>query len=138
MYIGVLDYLQAELEKRLRVNVAPFFWKHFHPQYLSEDAESLANRFQPAVNELFVSIAALQPMVSKMDLLANQCNYKINQFGRSSYQDIFWLFLKGTLYSQLPGSHYRQPIKAFYSRAFHVHHGTYAVLKNVCLLNIFR
>ena len=59
--------------------MAPFFWKHFHPQYLSEDAESLANRFQPAVNELFVSIAALQPMVSKMDLLANQCNYKINQ-----------------------------------------------------------
>ena len=76
-----------------------------------------------AVNELFVSIAALQPMVAKMDLLAMQCNYKVNQFGRSSYQDIFWLFLKGTLYSQLPGSHYRQPIKAFYSRAFHVHHG---------------
>ena len=81
--------------------------------------------FVTAVNELFVSIAALQPMVAKMDLLAIQCNYKVNQFGRTSYQDIFWLFLKGTLYSQLPGSHYRQPIKAFYSRAFHVHHGNY-------------
>ena len=79
--------------------------------------------FVTAVNELFVSIAALQPMVAKMDLLAIQCNYKVKQFGRSSYQDIFWLFLKGTLYSQLPGSHYRQPIKAFYNRAFHVHHG---------------
>ena len=79
--------------------------------------------FVTAVNELFVSIAALQPMVAKMDLLAMQCNYKVSQFGRFSYQDLFWLFLKGTLYSQLPGSHYRQPIKAFYSRAFHVHHG---------------
>ena len=86
------------------------------------DAKSLDLIFS-AVNELSVRIAALQPMVAKMDLLANQCNYQVNQFGRSSYQDIFWLFLKGTLYSQLPGSHYRQPIKAFYSRAFHVHHG---------------
>lgn len=124
LYVGVLEYLQAEVEKRLRISVAPYFWKHFHQQYLSDDTETSANRFHTAVNELFVSIAALQPMVAKMDLLAIQCNYKVNQFGRFSYQDLFWLFLKGTLYSQLPGSHYRQPIKAFYSRAFHVHHVT--------------
>ena len=45
LYIGVLDYLQAEVEKRLRVNVAPCFWKHFHQKYLSDDTEISAKRF---------------------------------------------------------------------------------------------
>ena len=45
LYVGVLEYLQAEVEKRLRINVAPYFWKHFHQQYLSDDTETSANRF---------------------------------------------------------------------------------------------
>ena len=45
LYIGVLDYLQAEVEKRLRVNVAPSFWRHFHQKYLSDEIEISAKRF---------------------------------------------------------------------------------------------
>jgi hypothetical protein len=45
LYVGVLEYLQAEVEKRLRISVAPYFWKHFHQQYLSDDIETSANRF---------------------------------------------------------------------------------------------
>lgn len=76
-----------------------------------------------AVNELTVSSSALLPLVSKMDALAQKCHIQVDQFGLQSYHDIFWLFLKGTLYSQLPErSVYRQPIQDFYERAFHVFH----------------
>ena len=124
LHVGVLEYLQAEVEKRLRVEVAPAFWNHFKRQRLSKESEEndLANSFQIAVNELSVATASVLPLVTKMDKLAIRCNLKVNQYGLKSYQDIFWLFLKGTLYSQLPNCDYRSPIKAFYGRAFHVHH----------------
>ena len=41
LYIGVLDYLQAEVEKRLRVNVAPCFWKHFHQKCMQRRKNKL-------------------------------------------------------------------------------------------------
>ena len=119
---GVLAYLQAEMEKRLRLNVAPKFWEHFKKPLTEEDDNDAAKRFQSAVNEIFVATAALQPMVTKMDLLAQQCQHKPDLFGQRSYMDLYWLLLKGSLYSQIPKSDYRRPIKAFYGRAFHVFH----------------
>ena len=117
---GVLEYLHAEVEQRLRMSVAPSFWRHFQNLQKNEDETEMAARFQTAVNDLSVNSLRLLPMVNKMDELAATCDHKINQFGRSSYQDIFWLFLKGTLHSQLPNQDYRKPIWAFYGRAFHV------------------
>ena len=52
LYIGVLDYLQAEVEKRLRVNVAPCFWKHFHQKCTLDDNETSAKRFHTGNNKL--------------------------------------------------------------------------------------
>ena len=117
---GVLEYLQAEVEQRLRINVAPMFWKHFQNIKDSEDENESSARFQIAVNDLSVSSLRLLPMVKRMDILAKECDFTVNQFGQKSYQDLFWLFLKGTLHSQLPNQNYRKPIKAFYGRAFHV------------------
>lgn len=121
LHVQVLEFLQSEVEKRLRNNVAPAFWKHFKASKIEEN-EDEAQKFQNAVNELSVATSAVQPMVTKMDFLAQKCNVKVDEFGQKSYQELFWLFLKGTLHSQLPNSDYRGPIKAFYERAFHVFH----------------
>ena len=109
LHIGILEYLQAEVEKRLRIDVAPVFWNHFKDQKVSEnsDENDLANKFQIAVNDLSVATASVLPLVTKMDILAQKCNYKVKQYGKSSFTEIFWLFLKGTLYSQLPDCDYR-------------------------------
>ena len=56
LYVGVLEYLQAEVEKRLRISVAPYFWKHFHQQYLLDDVETSANRFHTGKFNLITSI----------------------------------------------------------------------------------
>ena len=120
LYEGVLGYLQAEVEQRLRINVAPAFWRHFQNINDHEEENESATIFQTAVNDLSINSLRLLPMVKKMDSLAAECDYKVNQFGQKSYQDLFWLFLKGTLHSQLPNQDYRKPIRAFYGRAFHV------------------
>ena len=43
---GVLEYLQAEVEQRLRINVAPMFWKHFQNIKDSEDETNLRHDFK--------------------------------------------------------------------------------------------
>ena len=118
---GILDYLQAEVEQRLRVDVAPSFWRHFkHGIKETDDEDELSNKFQTAVNDLSFNSLKLLPLVKGMDSLASECNFKVDQYGQTSYQELYWLFLKGTLHSQLPNQDYRKPIRAFYARAFHV------------------
>ena len=118
LYVGVLEYLQSEVEKRLRVDIAPVFWQYFKGL---EDGNQTCE-FQAAVNELYVASNAIQPMILKMDLLAKRCNYSFKQYGVTNYQDLYWLFLKGSLHAQLPSTDYRVPIRAFYTQAFHVFH----------------
>ena len=122
LQLGVLQFLQAEMEKRLRIDVAPVFWSHFKD--LDDNPEDnqvfLSTKFHTAVNELYIASNAVQPMIAKMDSLAKHCHCPVSQFGLHSYQDLYWLFLKGTLHSQLPALDYRRPIQAFYAQAFHV------------------
>ena len=122
LFVGVLEYLQSEMEKRLRDDISPVFWKHFKTIEEGENQVTMSSKFQAAVNELYVASNAIQPMICKMDSLATKCNYKFKQFGVKTYQDLYWLFLKGTLHSQLPPTDYRVPINAFYTQAFHVFH----------------
>ena len=54
-------------------------------------------------------------------------NCFINQL-QTSYENLFKLFLRGTLHSQLP-IHFEDPIRAFYARALQVFHARKSVLK---------
>lgn len=46
---GILQYLQSEVEKRLRIHVAPAFWKHFMKDQPCQDEEESANLFQSKI-----------------------------------------------------------------------------------------
>lgn len=129
---GVLEYVQAELEKRLRTDVVPSFWHHFELQTSVQTEQQqtspiekerfLADLFHRAVTDLYVHCSSLAPVIQRMDMLAKQANFSVHAFGQKTYGDLFSLLLKGTLHCQMPKQDFRPPVHAFYSRAFHVFH----------------
>ena len=148
---GILDYLQNELEFRLRNDVAPQFWKSFRRSPIKNDTQKEENskntvmndehnsdhfreNFINAVKELHLSVANLSVYVQRMDQLSTHlAKYQRSDqgtpirrpvdFGAATYSELFLLLLKGSLHSQLPSpSEFRPPVQSFYSKAFHVYH----------------
>ena len=109
--MGILDYLQAEVEFRLRNDVVPAFWAHFKKPKSPET-------FAKAVTDLYVRVSHLIPFVDRMDILSRNSGIKVAEFGQNSYMSLFKLLLKATLHSQLPPD-FSGPVEAFYSQAFH-------------------
>ena len=93
---GILDYLQNELEFRLRNNVAPQFWKSFRRSPIKNETQNEENskntvmndehnsdhfreNFINAVKELHLSVANLSVYVQRMDQLSTHLN-KVNYY----------------------------------------------------------
>ena len=107
------EYLQSELNRRLRLDVVPVFWNAFRADG-GLDEGTTSEVFQGAVTGLYSRAAAQMAFVHKLGAL-NKCH----MFQQGSYEEMFKLMLQGTLHSQLP-KNFESLVDAFYSRAFHV------------------
>ena len=106
------EYLQSELNRRLRLDVVPAFWSSVFRDI--KDPAEASHGFSSAVTDLYTRAAAQMAFVHKLSHLT-----KCHIFQQDSYQEMFKLMLQGTLHSQLP-KNFETPVERFYSRAFHV------------------
>ena len=74
-----------------------------------------------AVTDLYSRVTDLSEFVNRMDILSRETGTTVSSYGQTSYRNLFTLFLRGTLHSQLP-IYFEDPIKCFYSRTLHVFH----------------
>ena len=119
------EYLQSELNHRLRTEVVPAFWKPFR-EFVADGGlgseeedpsaarEAAFNLFRRAVTDLYSRAAAEMAFVHKLSHLA-----PCHMFQQESYEEMFKLMLQGTLHSQLPKD-FEVLVELFYSQAFHV------------------
>ena len=85
--MGTLDYLQKELEYRLRSTVAIEFWECFeHTGIGTQDVQTYkdgdAKQFIKAVRILNIAVTALIPYVDRMDQIVTHYK-KVSVTGRA-------------------------------------------------------
>ncbi|XP_054016183.1 anaphase-promoting complex subunit 2 isoform X2 [Hylaeus anthracinus] len=101
------------VEKHIRTNVAPVFWKKFMG---TVDGQQGFDNFKCAVDGLYIHVTEFLPVLKKLEYLTQQ------ETSMPIGNDVlgqFKLIVRSTLLSQLP-LHYEHIVKQFYKIAFNV------------------
>ena len=115
----VCRMVQADLDERLRQEVAPAFWVSLRAA--ADRGDPPHRCFGSAVLRLHEAAAAHEVTVRRLQRLSEECGAPCGAFGQSSYAELFLLMLRATLHSQLPEDEILEKTsEAFYERAFQV------------------
>ncbi len=116
----VCRMVQADLDCRLREDIAPAFWRTLRTAF-EEASGTPHTAFSMAVVQLRMAAARQAPFVRRLQAMASDCAAPCSSFGATSYVDLYKLMLRATLHSQMPGDGLLEKCaEDFYDRAFRV------------------
>lgn len=114
--VFIEDLVLDRIEREIRSNVAPKFWKNFE---VVENEMSGFEQFKTAVASLYSMLSSFIPILDKMELIRLQGVVSRKVYGEDKLINTFKVIVRSNLHAQLPLKH-QVITEHFYRVAFKV------------------